>query len=89
MNKTVISLLEKQMGLRQDGRRRRPYGLDHLYGAWITKRAGEFDRARVEERVIDPELWLLTSDAYPIVLGTAGRADCSGLPERRMARASG
>ena len=56
-NKAVISLLEKQLGLRKKGRGNKHHDLDHLFGAWTKKQSEEFDKALAEQREIDPELW--------------------------------
>lgn len=57
LNRTVIRLLEKSAGPRT-GKQKRVYrDLDHLAGSWSDEQKAEFDRALVEQRRIDPELW--------------------------------
>ena len=37
--------------------RRKYRALDHFAGSWTREQADEFDRHRLEQRRIDPELW--------------------------------
>ena len=55
MNRTVIRLLERAMGLAD--RRRRHDDLDHLAGKWSAEEARTFERELARQRRVDPELW--------------------------------
>lgn len=58
LNKTVIRLLEKAIGLRESPpSARRHHELDDLAGSWSEQQAREFDQALAEQRQIEPELW--------------------------------
>lgn len=58
LNRTVIRLLEEQLGLRPKTSRPRCYhDLDFLFGVWSEEEAARFDAALAEQRKIDPELW--------------------------------
>lgn len=58
INKAVISLLEKSVGVR--GKKREMvlhHDLDKLAGSWTREEAIAFDRALAKQRAIDPDLW--------------------------------
>jgi plasmid stability protein len=57
LNKTVIRLLERTLGLSPKPPGERYRDLDELAGSWTAEDAREFDRALDEQRQIDPELW--------------------------------
>ena len=58
INRTVISLLEKALGIsrRHEGKRIHD-DLDHLAGAWTEDEAIAFHKALQTQRTIDAELW--------------------------------
>ena len=57
-NKAVISLLEEAGG-RKRPRASTPvhHELDALAGTWSRQESLEFERALLEQRTIDPDLW--------------------------------
>jgi plasmid stability protein len=57
-NKAIISLLEEATG-RKRPRSAAPvhHELDALAGAWSRQESLEFERALLEQRTIDPDLW--------------------------------
>jgi hypothetical protein len=58
LNKTVIRLLEKALGIgKPSPGKRRYHDLDELAGSWSPEEAREFDRQLEEQRQIDPGLW--------------------------------
>jgi hypothetical protein len=58
LNKTVIRLLEKAVGIRKPSPGdRRHHDLDELAGSWSPEQAREFDQQLEEQRQIDRGLW--------------------------------
>lgn len=58
INKVVISLLEKSIGV--GGKKSRMplhHDLDALAGLWTREEAAAFDRALSRQRTVDPDLW--------------------------------
>lgn len=55
INKTVIDLLEKALGIGQIGRKKRD--LSKLKGTWGQKEADEFDQNIQQFNLIDEEVW--------------------------------
>lgn len=58
INKVVISLLEKSVGVRSKKSEKVLYhDLDVLAGSWTCEEATAFNRALARQRAIDPDLW--------------------------------
>lgn len=58
INKVVISLLEKSVGVR--GKKHEivlHHDLDALAGSWSREEAAAFNKALAKQRTIDPDLW--------------------------------
>lgn len=55
--KTVIRLLRVATGLSRSRQAVRHDDLDALAGTWSPEEGQEFERALMEQRTIDPELW--------------------------------
>ncbi len=55
LNKAVIGLLEESTAVAAGPRIH--HDLDALCGVWSRAEAGAFERALVEQRSVDPELW--------------------------------
>jgi hypothetical protein len=55
LNKTIISVLLKALGLAQESRKKRD--LDDLSGTWSASEAEEFDKSTAIFEQIDPEVW--------------------------------
>ena len=55
LNKTVLRLLERALGVRTGPQRH--HDLDELAGVWGPEEAREFDKVLAEQRRIDNELW--------------------------------
>ena len=58
INKVVISLLEKSVGVR--GKTREMvlhHDLDALAGSWTREEAAGFNRTLAKQRAIDPDVW--------------------------------
>ncbi|MBI4541784.1 MAG: hypothetical protein HY705_02005 [Gemmatimonadetes bacterium] len=57
LNRAVIELLERGLGVGRGGKPPTYHDLDHLVGTWSGEEAEEFERQLAEQRKIDPELW--------------------------------
>jgi hypothetical protein len=55
LNKTIIAILLKAMGLSSGGRKKR--NLDDLSGSWNSSEAEEFEKNTAVFERIDPEIW--------------------------------
>lgn len=58
VNKTVIALLEVQLGMKPKKPSVEYHDLDNLAGAWTKAEAAAFDKTLTKQRAIDPELWV-------------------------------
>lgn len=56
LNKTVLRLLERALGVRATGQERH-HELDELAGVWSPEEARDFDKILTKQRRIDEELW--------------------------------
>ena len=59
LNKAFISLLERAIGIRAKGKKKKiPYhDLDHLFGLWAKEDEASFNKNLELQREIDEELW--------------------------------
>lgn len=59
LNKAIISLLERAVGAKAQGKKKRVLydDLDHLAGLWSREEAAEFDKTLKAQRKVDAELW--------------------------------
>lgn len=57
LNRTVVALLRKSVGLAKDDEAQEFHDLDHLFGKWSDARARIFEDTLAETRRIDGELW--------------------------------
>jgi len=55
LNKTIIGILLKALGLSSGGRKKR--NLDDLSGSWDSSVAEEFEKNTAVFERIDPEIW--------------------------------
>lgn len=55
LNKTIIAILLKTLGLSSEGRKKRD--LENLSGSWDSSEAEEFNRNTAIFEQIDPEIW--------------------------------
>jgi plasmid stability protein len=55
LNKTIIAILLKALGLSSGGRKKR--NLDDLSGSWDSSEAEEFEKNTAVFERIDPEIW--------------------------------
>lgn len=56
LNKTVLRLLERALGVRATGQEGN-HELDELVGVWSPEEARDFDKILADQRRIDEELW--------------------------------
>jgi hypothetical protein len=58
LNKAIIALLEKAVGVEKKAQVQKLYhDLDHLAGKWSVNEASEFDTYLNDQRKIDEETW--------------------------------
>jgi hypothetical protein len=58
LNKVVVSLLERTIGVQKKGAERKIYrDLDRLSGTWSKKEAEKFENNLRSQRQIDEEIW--------------------------------
>jgi plasmid stability protein len=59
LNKAIISLLERAVGTKAEGKKKRVLydDLDHLAGLWSREEAAQFDKTLKAQRKVDTELW--------------------------------
>ena len=61
INKAIISLLERAVGMKTPAKKKVLYhDLDHLAGLWSREEAASFDKALNAQRKVDAELWKKT-----------------------------
>jgi hypothetical protein len=57
LNKAVVRLLEEATGATRETRKVVHHDLDRFFGTWTRKEADAFDRALLEQRQVEPEMW--------------------------------
>jgi hypothetical protein len=59
LNKAIISLLEKAVGVQAMAKKKKAlyHDLDHLVGLWSQEEAAVFDKRLKTQRKVDAELW--------------------------------
>ncbi|KAA3610490.1 MAG: hypothetical protein D8M58_05235 [Calditrichaeota bacterium] len=57
INKTILKIMRKELGLLQDSFYKRHHDLDHLAGTWNAEDAKEFDKNIEPFNKIDAEIW--------------------------------
>ena len=57
INKTIISLLEKALGLGKERRTQKKRDLSRFAGLWARGEAEEFEKSMQIFEQIDPEVW--------------------------------
>lgn len=57
LNKAVLKLLEEATGTKARRDAALHHDLDRFFGTWTRQEADAFDKALIEQRSIDPDLW--------------------------------
>jgi hypothetical protein len=58
LNRTVVGLLEKALGLSKEEPAKKVYhDMDRFFGTWSKEEADAFDMGVKEQRKVDPEVW--------------------------------